>query len=710
MRFYNAGEVVGASGKTNVAGVIGVARKTTAAYAYYSKGGAGGKNSLPDQVIAVTPASTIEENKALFPGLTGADAAAWVITKTGPELAAFHTHTPPNADGQCDTCGYQLVGACAHANKKLQTITAATCVATGTEQYYCPDCKEWVGDVQTIAIDLTNHTGTDYAWRQNDAGKYEFACTACGTVIKTQDEQPVVYLDNLGGDDANVGLTATTEVKTLAEAVKRLAEVGGTVYFTGRYNFTEHVTLPAYAKPITFTGTTDASGNANAGFVIQTKDAVLTLGGETIFDTFIFKGEGATNMIVAANWNDVTFGYVRINKDATIGLYAGNYLTTEDDTEAKTSTINLKAAVIAGDSTAGHVFYKNVALGSWFGTDGQTVSNKTVALNVNDGTLPNGTAVSATVGTLYTMSSTNDAAKRHTNTPNCTSVVNLNGDTVVTTLRTGDRNVNGSSTVTDATGYLDSLTLNFNDNSTLGATAVLRNIKNATLKISTEAEGRTTAITKGVQLQAFGDFASEGTVGQVNVAYGEHSFAASLSDPVYVRETDAALYAVTENVTPEHVWGEGEVTTAPGVGMVGEKTYTCTCGLTKTEEIAALKAALTKKSISAVTDKASGESTMRFIAALEVANGVTVKKIGTYISLVAIGEDGKPSTEGAKVAVKEQAVTDAAPATFAVDLTGIPADQAGTSVFAWAYAVLSDGTRVTVAFDAATVNALVSVQ
>ena len=140
-------------------------------------------------------------------------------------------------------------------------------------------------------------------------------------------------------------------------------------------------------------------------------------------------------------------------------------------------------------------------------------------------------------------------------------------------------------------------------------------------------------------------------------------------------------------------------------------TYTCTvCGATKTEEIPALKAALTQKSISAATDKVSGESTMRFIAALEVADGVTVEKIGTYISLVALGEDGTPSTEGARVAVKEQAVTDAAPATFAVDLTGIPADQAGTSVFAWAYAVLSDGTRVTVAFDAATVNALVSVQ
>ena len=170
--------------------------------------------------------------------------------------------------------------------------------------------------------------------------------------------------------------------------------------------------------------------------------------------------------------------------------------------------------------------------------------------------------------------------------------------------------------------------------------------------------------------------------------------------------------AFTEPIpaTGEHTY-KSEVTKEATCVEAGEMTYTCTvCGATKTEEIPALKAALTQKSISAATNTTSGESTMRFIAALEVADGVTVEKIGTYISLVAIGEDGTPSTEGARVAVKEQAVTDAAPATFAVDLTGIPADQAGTSVFAWAYAVLSDGTRVTVAFDAATVNALVSVQ
>ena len=170
----------------------------------------------------------------------------------------------------------------------------------------------------------------------------------------------------------------------------------------------------------------------------------------------------------------------------------------------------------------------------------------------------------------------------------------------------------------------------------------------------------------------------------------------------------AADYCVDYN--GGHYWNDGVVTTAPGVGTVGEKTYTCTCGATKTEEVEALKAALAQKSISAVTDKASGESTMRFIAKLEFAEGVTVKEFGTYIALVALGEDGTPSAEGAKVVVKKQTVTDTAPATFALDLTGIPADQTGTSVYAWSYVDLLDGTRVSFAFDAASVTAVLAAQ
>ena len=717
-RCYNAGETTPASGAYTKA-IAAVPRAAVFTDCYYTAG------TTDANGTSVTLASTVAENAVSFAALDASE--LWTITVTGPELTTFHTHTAPNADGQCDTCGLQLTG-CKHANTELRTVTPPTCVTTGTAQTYCLDCEEWIGDAVTLPIDLAKHTGTDYVWKQNTEGAYELTCAACGTVIKTQTELPTVYVDagtmNSAalGFDTNDGLTAGTAVLTLEEAAKRLAEVGGTVVVCDRYTVTKSITLPEWKNTITFSGLLDSKGLATTGFYFSFDSEVdtygrftdnnvcLSLGGDTAFDGIVFKGDSPktssadgkdTILAVAGNWHNVDFDYVRIDSRAQVFFVAGAFLAKEDNAEVKNITVNLNGASISSGNPTGHVFYNTVVLGDWFGGNNLASSNKTVTLNT-----AKGKDHEAKISILFTMSTHAYNGRAANTTPNCESIVNLNGSTSVTKFRTGHTNVG----LDAATAALDKLTVNFNDNSTIGDIAYFRNVKNTTVKVSTEAEGRETALTKAFAFEAYGSFATEGTVGQVNVAYGEHSFAASLSDPVYVRETDAALYAVTENVTPEHVWGEGEVTTAPGVGMVGEKTYTCTCGLTKTEEIAALKAALTKKSISAVTDKASGESTMRFIAALEVANGVTVKKIGTYISLVAIGEDGKPSTEGAKVAVKEQAVTDAAPATFAVDLTGIPADQAGTSVFAWAYAVLSDGTRVTVAFDAATVNALVSVQ
>jgi hypothetical protein len=43
--------------------------------------------------------------------------------------------------------------------------------------------------------------------------------------------------------------------------------------------------------------------------------------------------------------------------------------------------------------------------------------------------------------------------------------------------------------------------------------------------------------------------------------------------------------------TTEHTWDEGVVTTPPTKKEAGEKTFTCECGETKTEEIPATKKA-----------------------------------------------------------------------------------------------------------------------
>lgn len=65
-------------------------------------------------------------------------------------------------------------------------------------------------------------------------------------------------------------------------------------------------------------------------------------------------------------------------------------------------------------------------------------------------------------------------------------------------------------------------------------------------------------------------------------------------DPTHVDEDEDGVCDVckenmpTEEPECEHVWGEGEVTTAPTCATAGVKTYTCSvCGETKTEDVAA---------------------------------------------------------------------------------------------------------------------------
>ena len=644
----------------------------------------------------------------------------WISTADGaPELFSFHTHvynkheaiegteTHTNAcsvegctealeasthtygeDSLCTVCGASDPSACAHTETYPVIKTVPTCVTTGVKETICSACGE-VLKTETLAVDESNHTAWG-VWTAAADGKYTLACTDCGAIAATLDV-PVVYLDagttmnEAIGADTNDGLTAATAVLTLDEAVRRLAATGGKVILADRYTFAINEALPAYTGTITFT-----TENCETGFRNDTALNVFTLGGPTKFENLIFNG--VQTVIIVGNWNDVAFE--KLSTFGTAWFVAGNHLPDAGNDEEKNVTLTFDSTVSRDSKT----FFDRIHLGTRGMTTSFTVANKTVTANITD----------TAVGSLYTGTTSNSTADAQMTNVHVT--LNLNGDATIGTIRNGDGNTHASA----GTAYLDSLTLNLNDTSTIPAFA-LRNVRKVELNLST---GRTTdtmlkstatyPLHKGIALTGV-YLASENhdaSKESITVNYGSHGYDRALTEP------DFASYAsVTLNVTDECTWNEGEVTTAPGVGTVGEKTYTCTvCGATKTEEVAALKAALAQKSISAATDKVSGESTMRFIAALEVADGVTVEKIGTYISLVALGEDGTPSTEGARVAVKEQAVTDAAPATFAVDLTGIPADQAGTSVFAWAYAVLSDGTRVTVAFDAATVNALVSVQ
>lgn len=197
----------------------------------------------------------------------------------------------------------------------------------------------------------------------------------------------------------------------------------------------------------------------------------------------------------------------------------------------------------------------------------------------------------------------------------------------------------------------------------------------------------------------------------LSIVFTNNTYKAGCGDAATPRNASATAAESTDEPVIAgvhvHAWDAGTVTTAPTVGAAGVITYTCTIceaeGITtvKTASIPALPAALTQQSITAV--KVNGVSTMRFVAKLELAEGVTVKKCGIYVALVALDEDGNPTTEGARVAVREQNIELEASTSFALDLTDIPEAHAETTVYAWSYAELSDGTRLSFAFDGATV-------
>ena len=687
-RLYNAGEVTSgtASFVGAVVGANAAKAKAKASYFYSSASvstTAEAKRYVDETIV--TLASTVAENRALLPGL--AESNAWIITNGDPIFAYQHPeHNYVN--GVCTVCGEADPSACAHTDKLDEVITPATCVATGIKNVVCANCGEVLEKDVVIPIAADNHASAGI-WEKNTDGKYDCVCPDCGkALINGQAEQPTIHIKKGGSDKAD-GLTADTAVETLPEAVKRIAGTGGTVHFDARVEITADVELPAYTETITFKGEQDAKGLAIGGIVIVTSGKSLTLGGPSVFDGIVFKGnstKAASLIRILANWNDVTFGYVRVHDNATLDFYAGKYLDGADNTEAKNVTINLDGAAMSSGNLDTAVFYRTIVLGSWFGAADQTVSNKTVTLNVGNGkahALADDKTVAASISALYTMSSTSNNANATCQTPNCATIVNLNGKTVVKTLRTGDRNVNAGADYA-GTGYLDSLTLNFNDNAALSATGVIRNAKNTVVNISGKADGRTVPLTKGIQFASFGAF-DEGTAPAIITAtYGSHSFAAAVKTPFDTATNGKDRYTLNENIV-------NECTFVPTV-VDGAYVNVCECGR-RGETLASLTLANTSAAI-----YSNDTAAVRYIVKLDATTEVTVENYGIMIAQTA-------ETVNAKSAV----LTDAfeGTTTYAVDLVNIPKDACGTSIYAWAYVNLTGGVQIVLPIDAVTVNGLI---
>ena len=629
-RVYNMGAV---SKVSYGLAVFGVPRKSVIKNAYYSNGPADTKAE------SVTPASTFAENKELFPGL--ANSEAWIVTNAGPVLASTHNHD--FVGGVCTTCGEK---------------------------------------------DACKHTGS-LIWEKSAEGTYSLVCRSCNeTLLPAQSELPTVYLNNTGSD-ANLG-TETAPVLTLEEAVRRLTETGGSVFLQNRYTITKSIVLPEWEGKITFCSTTDADGNANNGFYFGFTSTIdkynrfvdenvcLSLGGDAEFNNIVFKGNSPyksedskgkdTVLGIAANWHNVDFTYIRFHDRARVFFVEGTRLSTESNTEVKDVTVNFYGPAVSTGNPNGFVPFFHIVLGDWYGTaEAIDCSNKTVTLNMRKGKFTEGTAE-----LVYTMSTHDYVGRKAGKSSNCATTINLYDASVIQKLRTGYRNVEEAG----STASLDSLTLNFKDNSAISQVALLRNVKNTVVNISDKADGRTKSMSGYFDFRAHGAFANETVPATVTATYGTHSFADSVATPFDTATNGQGRY--TLNATTSVDCSDWTYANADGT-----YTRTCpTCG--RTETVLSL-------AFGSATATSAGNA-VRFIAEMTLGESAAVEKYGMLITALADQTAGSGSFADDKFAFAEGTdVTAAADGKlrFAADLTGIPAGKGDTPIYAWAYVKLA---------------------
>ena len=472
-------------------------------------------------------------------------------------------HPDANNNAICDNCGAPTT--CEHENGELQKIKDANCVSGTTFAWYCLDCRELIEDAITNdgIIDSDNHISDSYVW-QYENGMYFFGCSACGDVTE-QSNAPTVYVSQSGSNSLD-GMTPKKAVATVEEAVARLANVGGTVMICGEYILGGNLTLPAYDKEITFSGTDNAG---EYGSFVISKGAVITLGGKTKFDKIGFGGSAVYTFECA--WNNTTFAHVQPYGTATAKIVLGYNDVTVNDTEATVATLTITEGTTQRIASARYVdrFYSYIYLGDSIGASGVSVANKNATLNATD----------ADIGVLYTMSTSN--AHKDAPVENCETTVNLYGTTKVDKGRTGDYNVGYA----ESNAVLEKQTINFFDNSFIGSNYYIRNAKNTVINVSTEADGRNIQLRCPITFYAYGTFAKNETAMIVELNCDSHSFTSAVQNPCTFAIAADAIKDYSANVTDVCEY-TSKVTVDATPEADGTKLYSCYCGRKYTEQFA----------------------------------------------------------------------------------------------------------------------------
>ncbi len=472
------------------------------------------------------------------------------------------THPDADGNGICDDCGTET--GCTHANGEWRATEEATCGTRGQYLWFCYDCQRTIDEMTKTGetFDMENHVGENFVW-QFENGKYTCVCPTCKTKIERSDA-PIIYVSK-DGNDLFDGLSPQRAAASPESAVSRIADTGGTVMIIGSYSLTKDLILPAYAKPITFCGYDPDNGDFSGGFYIA-KATVISLGGDTVFDGICFSG--TASLVFACNWNNAEFGRINVLNNTQATIVAGGYQITKDDAESKTSSIRINEGATPLVSNEGAFskkrFYEEICLGSVFGANSISVSNKTATFEARD----------AEIGTLYASSAAKTSRK--CSVSNCKTLVNLRGRTVIVTGCTAS---NGTS---DGT-VLEKLTLGFFDNSYIGTSFEICNVGDTSITVSSGKDGRASPIGFPFTFSASGEFAENKTPIKVALDYGTHSFSHSVSGPCVFKGDADAQKVLSESKTDECVFHSKTVIPATP-GQKGTRLFSCSCGRSYTEQ------------------------------------------------------------------------------------------------------------------------------
>ena len=614
---YNATKPTYSGSNSNyVQGIVGFPAAKNCVNNYYADGMTD-QQTNPNQNAVYTDAVFGTLNTQSF----------WLNTTNGPELKDFHEHTDADNNGVCDTCGETL--------------------ATHTPDYV------WKFD------------GTNYYYTCADEG--------CGIVLHTQTEAPTLYVDAytkasaLVGSDDNDGLSKETALKTVEEAFRRLADVGGTVCFSDRYYVSSTIDFPANSKKITVTS------DPKTGFYFEKSNLRVRINGDIEFCNMFFYADKAANdaarlIAFVCNWHDVTFGE-GLATSVNAYVFAGTESTADDTAEQNQTLVfhGVNQTIYTGSDnlSASRLFYHTIVLGSRTSSAAvnNLTANKTITATFNDYS-----NYKPQVGTLRCATSSQSA---NANIANCETTICLNDGSTVGKLIAGDKNMNTGAAA------LDKLTVELNDNATVTGEITLFNIKAIDLTVSAGA-ARTAAIPVKFVASFSTAYTADGTE-SLAMTYGTHSFAADtgMADGLVAGVNYNANYAnnLMVNLTDECTWTDTNAN--------GAYTRTCpTCG--RTETVLSL-------AFGSATATSTGNA-VRFIAEMTIGERATVEKYGMLITALADQTAGSGSFADEKFAFAEGTdVTAAADGKlrFASDITGIPAGKGDTSIYAWAYVKLA---------------------